>query len=82
MLIYLLLADRDVEIVADRGVHQRVGADGWARICQGMEQSFTAGRFEEGVLRGVEAVTAILTKEYPGAGAAVNELPDEPVVVR
>jgi uncharacterized membrane protein len=40
VLIYLLLADRDVEIVADRGVHQRVGADGWARICQAMEQCF------------------------------------------
>ncbi len=47
-----------------------------------MEQSFAAGRFEEGVLQGVEAVTAILTKEYPATGAAVNELPDEPVVVR
>jgi uncharacterized membrane protein len=82
VLIYLLLADRHVEVVADRGVHQRVGTEGWERICRDMEQSFAAGRFEEGVRKGIEAVTGILTKEYPATGAAVNELPDEPIVVR
>ena len=82
VLIYLLLADRHVEIVADRGIHGRVGPDGWEAVCRCMEQSFAAGRFEEGVLKGIDAVTGILEKEYPAGGPSDNELPDEPVIVR
>ena len=81
VLIYLLLADRHVEIVADRGVHERVGTTGWEPICRRMEQSFAAGRFDEGVLLGIQSVTDILTKEYPATGPSANELPDEPVVL-
>ena len=81
VLVYLLLADRHVEIVADRGVHGRVGADGWDPICRRMEQSFAAGRFEQGILDGIRAITEILAREYPATGHATNELPDEPVVL-
>src|ERR1043165_3359945 len=49
VLIYLLLADRDVEIVADRGIHAKVGAATWEGICRAMETHFRAGRFEVGV---------------------------------
>jgi len=83
VLIYLLLADRHVEIVADRGIHARVGSEGWDPICRLMEQSFAVGRFEEGVMQGIQAVTDILVKEFPAVGpATTNELPDEPVIVR
>ena len=81
VLIYLLLADRHVEIVADRGVHARVGADGWEPICRRMEQHFAAGRFEEGVLQGIQAITEFLVKDYPSTGPAANELSDDPVVL-
>src|SRR5689334_21278698 len=46
VLIYLLLADHDFEIVADRGIDARVGHDGWEKICQQMETDFRAGDFE------------------------------------
>jgi uncharacterized membrane protein len=82
VLIYLLLADRQVEIVADRGVHARVGAGGWEAICQRMEGELRAGRFEAGVLEGIHAVTEILVREYPASGPNTNELPDQPVVLR
>lgn len=81
VLIYLLLADRHVEIVADRGVHGRVGAAGWEPICRRMEQSFAAGNFEEGAVLGIRAVSEILAREYPVTGSPVNELPDEPVLL-
>lgn len=81
VLIYLLLADRMVEIVADRGVHERVGAGGWQDVCRRMEGMFGEGRFEEGVLDGVRAVSEILAREYPAAGPNPNELPDAPVVL-
>src|SRR5512145_92610 len=64
VLIYLLLADRDVEIVADRGVHAHV-QQGWEAICQAMEARFRRGEFETGVIEGVRAVGAQLARHYP-----------------
>ena len=81
VLIYLLLADRQVEIVADRGVHARAGTAGWEAICRRMEVHFRAGAFEAGVIEGIEAVSEILTREYPATGKSTNELPDQPVVM-
>ncbi|MEK6550989.1 MAG: TPM domain-containing protein [Pseudomonadota bacterium] len=77
VLIYLLLADHDVEIVADRGIHVHVGREGWEKICRQMESAFRAGRFEDGVLAGVRAAGDLLARHYPGSGA--NEIPDKPV---
>ena len=81
VLIYLLLADRDVEIVADRGVSHLVAPAEWERICRDMERAFRDGRFEEGVLAGIRAVSAHLVRHYPGESKSLNELPDQPVVL-
>lgn len=80
VLVYLLLADRDVEIVADRGIHKKVGAEEWERICRQMEEHFRAGRFEEGVTAGIRAIGTHLERHYPG-GNRGNELPDTPVIL-
>ena len=82
VLIYLLLADRDVEIVADRGIHLRCGAQVWEEICRSMEAEFRAGRFEEGVTLGVRAIGEHLSRHYPGDDTHINELPDRPVIIR
>jgi uncharacterized membrane protein len=81
VLVYLLLADRDVEIVADRGISRHVAAEDWERICHDMEAAFRAGRFEDGVVGGIRAVSAHLSRHHPGTGARPNELPDAPVVL-
>jgi uncharacterized membrane protein len=81
VLIYLLLADRDVEIVADRGIDVKVGAAGWEKICRDMERDFKAGKFESGVIRGIEAVSRQLARYFPAQGKGPNELPDAPVVI-
>jgi len=81
VLIYLLLADRVVEIIADRGIDAKVGAEGWARICRDMEADFANGRFEAGAIKGIEAVSRELAKHYPPTGPHRNELPDKPVVI-
>jgi uncharacterized membrane protein len=81
VLIYLLFADRDVEIVADRGIDAKVGDANWERICRDMETAFKAGQFEAGVIGGIEAVSRELAKYYPPRGAHPNELPDRPVVI-
>jgi uncharacterized membrane protein len=81
VLIYLLLADRKVEIVADRGIDARVGASGWQKICAGMETDFGVGNFEAGVIKGIEAVSRQLAAHFPPHRGDRNELPDAPVVM-
>jgi hypothetical protein len=80
VLIYLLLADRDVEIIADRGVHGHV-KDGWEPICRRIEERFRRGEYEAGVVEGVRAVAEHLQRHFPARRAGRNELPDQPVVL-
>jgi uncharacterized membrane protein len=81
VLVYLLLADHDVEILADRGIHAKVGPAGWEAVCREMEAAFRAGRFEDGVVKGIRDVGALLARHFPRTGGDLNELPDAPVVL-
>jgi uncharacterized membrane protein len=82
VLVYLLLADRDVEIVADRGIHGKVGAAAWEAVCRKMETAFRAGRYADGADAGVADINALLVEHYPRVDAAgSNELPDAPVAI-
>lgn len=81
VLIYLLLADRDVEIVADRGIHVSLGREAWEVICREMEAAFRAGRFEAGVLAGIDAVGEHLSRHFPAHDGKSNEMPDSPVIL-
>ena len=67
LLIYLLLADRAVEIVADRGVYSRVDPGEWGRICRQMEAAFKQKSYAEGVLGGIQAVTQQLIQHFPAS---------------
>ena len=80
VLIYLLLAEHAIEIVADRGLNAHVSAADWARIVAGMRESLRAQRYEEGLNAAIDAVDALLAQYFPlGAGQSnPNELPDEP----
>ena len=80
LLIYLLLADRAVEIVADRGIHAKVGTEAWRKVCHQMETAFKQSNYEGGVVSGIQAVTQHLAKHFPADGRG-NELPDKPVVL-
>jgi hypothetical protein len=81
VLIYLLLADRAVEIVADRGIDAKVGTQGWQKICADMEIDFKAGNFSGGVIKGIGEVSRQLARYFPKSGVGPNELPDTPVVM-
>ena len=81
VLIYLLLAERRVEIVADRGIDARVGPAFWEGVCREMREAFQRGEFEAGVLQGIRAIDAQLTAHFPATGANPNELPDRPLVL-
>lgn len=81
VLIYLLLADRDVEIVADRGIHAKLGTAEWARICRQMEVAFRQADYAGGALGGIRAVTRHLVDQFPASGSSRNELPNLAVVL-
>lgn len=80
VLIYLLLADHDVEIVADRGIDHKVGARGWETICHEMEAAYRRGEFEAGTLMGIRQIGKVLQDHFPADDTNKNELPDNPVV--
>lgn len=81
VLIYVLLADRQVEIVADRGIHQRVGSAAWMGICHSMQEAFRVRQFKAGALEGIAAVSELLAKHFPPAANNPDELPNRPVVL-
>jgi uncharacterized membrane protein len=85
VLIYVQLADRTVEIVADRGFEGRVSAAEWQAVCRLMEEHFRAGRFKEGSIGGVDAIGNLLARHFPPnpnpAAGSLNQLPDRPTLL-
>ena len=82
VLIYLLLAEHAIEVVADRGLSRHVDAAQWQDIVGHMSEAFRAGRYEQGLKGAVDEVTTLLVRHFPASpGAAnANELPDRPVL--
>lgn len=81
VLLYLQLVDRDIEIVADRGIARLIDQSAWEAVCRRMEDAFRAGRYEPGVLAGIEEVSALLSRHFPAGAHNVDELPDRPTVL-
>ncbi|MDP1525534.1 MAG: TPM domain-containing protein [Rhodocyclaceae bacterium] len=81
VLIYVQLADRRVEIVADRGINVRVGSTGWQAICRDMEQAFAAGQFEAGALSGLAAIGRLLAAHFPAGIDNPDELTNAPTLL-
>jgi uncharacterized membrane protein len=84
VLIYVQLADRSVEIVADRGFQGRVSLAEWEAVCRLMEEHFRAGRFLVGSIAGVDAIGNLLARHYPqGPARSIrsNQLPDRPTLL-
>ena len=82
VLIYVLLADRDVEIVADRGISAKVPESEWEAVCRTMESAFRQRQFETGAIEGIRAIGRHLATHFPpDEGKSRNELPNKPVVL-
>jgi uncharacterized membrane protein len=81
VLIYLLLVDRSVEIIGDRGIDKYIGHEGWQLICREMEVFFRKGEFETGVLHGIDRIGVILEKHFPFTGARLNEVSNKPLIL-
>ena len=82
VLVYILVADHAIEIVADRGIAAKVDAAEWSAICALMQREFAVGEYEKGSLAGVAAITEVLVRHFPANGGRnLDELPDRPVLL-
>lgn len=86
ILLYVLFADRDVEIVADRGYTGAVQPQEWESVCRAMEAEFRAARWEHGVIAGIERASALAARHFPARSgpadpADVDELPNRPLLM-
>lgn len=82
VLLYVLLAEHRIEIVADRGIAARVAPAEWEAICASMRDRYARGEWREGSLEGIAATHALLLKHFPGNDKAnPDELPDRPVLL-
>lgn len=81
VLIYVLLADHIVEIVADRGIAGRIAQSEWDEVCREMERHYRDRRFGEGSVAGVRGVGRLLSRHFPGRRSGTDELPNQPVLL-
>jgi uncharacterized membrane protein len=79
VLIYLLWADRGVEIVADRGFNGRVSEAEWADICRSMERDLARGDCQTAITAAIRAMGELIARHFPTPDG--NELPDGPVML-
>ena len=80
VLVYLLLAEHAIEIVADRGLARHVDAAHWQRVVATMRGAFQGGQFEAGLNQAIDAVDALLLQHFALADGETNpnELPNAP----
>ncbi len=83
VLIYLLLADRRIEVLADRGLHALAPAEVWPRIAHDIAQALAAGEVEAGLQLALQQVSGLLRAHHPAPEGAQrpNELPDAVVLM-
>lgn len=81
ILVYVLLAERDIEIVADQGFTGKVADSLWQEICLGMEAAFRNRHYDQGSLRAIEAINNLAVVHFPAGRQNRNELPNKPVLL-
>ncbi len=81
VLIYLLLADQAVEIVADRAAARAIPEDEWRALTQAMTRAFRVGQYREGLLGALDRLEKRLAEAFPAADRNPDELPNRPALI-
>jgi uncharacterized membrane protein len=82
VLIYINLADHQVEIIADRGLTKRILPDDWQYICTTMTNGFAQGEYHDSVIAGLRQLNALLMRRFPDVSPAqLDQLPDLPILL-
>lgn len=81
VLIYVNLAERAVDIVADRAISRKIDAATWQAMCATMTAGFARGDFCASTVTAIAHANALLQEHFPATGAPRDELPDVPLVL-
>jgi putative membrane protein len=81
VLIFISVAERHAEIVADAGIEARVPKGTWQEIVTRLTAAFTDGRHTDGFVAAVEEVGGHLAQHFPPGSCDANELPDHLIVL-
>lgn len=81
VLVYVNLADRKVEIVADRGAGKTIAASDWHITCRTLTKGFAEGKFHDSTIAALAQLNGLLERHYPSDGSTANELPDKPLML-
>ena len=79
VLLYMLLAEHKIEIVADRGFADSVTSAEWMTICVELEQAFAVGDYEAGTLAALDRISMLARQYFPAANDDRNELANRTV---
>lgn len=78
ILFFVVPSRRRFAIIGDEGIHQKVGQEFWEKLVAAMAEDFKAGKFNEGLIRGISEAGRSLSVHFPYEGNKdVNELPDD-----
>lgn len=81
VLVYVNIAEHQVEIVADRGIGRLVSQDEWQRVCDFMTRGFAQGAYHDGVLQALRELNALLEKYVGATESGTNQLSNRPVIL-
>lgn len=81
VLLYVLMADRAVEIIADRAAARAVPAAAWENVCRTLANDCQAGQMGAAALTAIESIHSLVESHFPPGQNNPNELPNRPVVL-
>lgn len=81
VLIYILLADNEVHIIADRGINQQISQQQWQKVAEDMQLAFSAGDFRTGSMSGISHLSQFLQTYFPANTDNPNQLSDRPIII-
>jgi uncharacterized membrane protein len=81
VLVYVNLADHQVEIVADRGIGRLVQPAEWQAVCDTLTSGLRRGAFRDSTIAALAQLNGLLHQKLPATGDRVNQLSDKPIVL-
>ena len=81
ILIYLSMAERRAEIVADEAIAAKVAPEVWGDAMAAMLAHIREGNIADGMIAAIDKVGVVLAEHFPLAEGDTNELPDRLIEV-
>jgi uncharacterized membrane protein len=80
VLLYILFKDRKFEVVADKGINDKISDEKWEVITNHLTNEFKSGNFKSGIIKSLDEIKEVLMKEFPRKDDDINELSNDIVI--